>query len=101
MINISFVGDVIPAQCECHKGQLVGRAFIIESGKQRLLAHTYFKTQELAEQHLDGFIFSVAEDHLKKIGISVESAKTVTVVRDDQADIATKKAMNNSNPNLH
>lgn len=100
-MNISFVGDVIEAESQCHKVQLVGRAFIIESGKQKQLAHTYFENEKMAEQHLDGFVFAVAEDHLRKIGLSVESAKTITVVRDDEAVTATEKSMNNSNPYLH
>lgn len=101
MLNISFIGDVIQARCECHKGQFVGRAFVIENGKQKQLAHTYFETEDLAGQHLDGFVFAVAEDYLQKIGLSVESAKTITIERDQDADMATKRAMNNSNPHLH
>lgn len=101
MLNISFTGDVIPAQCECHKGQFVGRAFVIERGKQKQLAHTYFETVDLAGEHLDGFVFAVAEDYLQRIGLSVESAKTVTVQRGDEAETSTQKAMRQSNPHLH
>lgn len=101
MTNISFVGDVIKATCQCHAGKVVGRAFLIENGKQILLAHTYFDTEELASQHLDGFVFTVAETHLKKIGLSVDAAKTVTVTRDDEAEVSIQKAINQSNPHLH
>ena len=100
-MNISFTGDVINARCECHQGQLVGRCFVIEAGKEKLLAHTYFKTDADAELHLDGFVFSVAEQYLKKIGLSVESAKTVTIERDEKAVAATEKSKNQSNPHLH
>lgn len=101
MINISFVGDVIAANCECHKGQFVGRAFLVESGKKKLIGHTFFENEVLAGQHLDGFVFSVADEHLKTIGLSVETAKSITVERGNQADMAAKRAMNNSNPHLH
>jgi hypothetical protein len=101
MLNISFSGDVIKAQCECHAGQFVGRAFLIENGKLKQLAHTYFVSEEQAAEHLDGFVFAVADEHLKRIGLSVESAKHVTVVRDNEAETATQKSMNQSNPNLH
>lgn len=101
MLNVSFSGDVIPAQCQCHQGQLVGRAFLIENGKLIQIAHTYFASEELATEHLDGFVFAVAQEHLKKMGLSVESAKTITVTRENEAETSIQKAMNQSNPHLH
>lgn len=100
-MNISFTGDVIQASCPCHKGQFVGRAFIIQKGKETQLAHTYFENESLANEHLDGFVFAVAEDALRRMGLSIEQARTITVERGEKADIAAQKSMNHSNPHLH
>ena len=100
-MNVSFTGDVVPAACSCHKGQFVGRVFKIEQGKETLVAHTYFETEALATQHLEGFVFAVAEDSLRKMGLLIDQARKITVERGEKADQSARKTMNNSNPNLH
>lgn len=102
MKNISFSGDIIPAICNCHRGQFVARAFFVDPKKGEIeIAHTFFQSMSEAEKHLDGFVVSMADEHLKTIGLSVDSAKTMTVVRGDDALQAVRKTINESNPNLH
>jgi hypothetical protein len=101
MINISFTGDVVPAACSCHKGQFVGRVFKIDQGKETLIAHTYFETEALASQHIEDFVFAVAEDTLRQMGLLIDQARKITVERGEKADSAAQAAKNNSNQYLH
>lgn len=98
--EIPFTGDIVPARCECHTGKFMGRAFIVHPvAGQILIGHTFFDDMPTAEKHLEGFVAAVAQDHLKKIGLSIETSTDVRVHRDKSAVEAVTRFMAENNPN--
>ena len=101
--EIAFTGELLEAQCECHKGQWIGVAYLLHPQKGSIVAGTtMFKTKALGEEHLAGFVTTVAQDHLAKHGLDIKDAKDIRVSHGQDADRETRRFFKTeSNDKLH
>jgi len=100
--EISFTGIVEPANCKCHQGQFVAIAFIIHPIKgEQQIGHTFFETEALANKHLDGFVMTVAEETIDKMGLRIDEASSINVSHGDDALKDIRRYMAENNPTLH
>lgn len=101
-MKIGFIGEVHPAECECHKGQFLVAVFCIRENLPRsFCGNKMFETEQLAEQNLEATVSECADAILAQMGLSQESANERTVSRGDAAFADENKLRNETNPNLH
>lgn len=100
--EIAFVGEVQPANCDCHKGQFLCVAFLIHPIQGRVyLGNAAFATEEIAEKELGGFVNHVAAEVLEEMGLKPENAVKVDRTHGDDAMKSERDFRSRNNPNLH
>lgn len=97
-----FRGEVFPARCDCHRGQFVAQASLVDPIEGPIyLAHTFFKTEDEASKGLNGFVKQVAFKFLEECGINADSINQVEEMNGADADKALQRFMAQNNPKLH
>lgn len=100
-MKVSFMGKVLEATCECHKGQWFTVAFLIEGNQERIpIADHLWSDKKSAKDGLENFVRKAAEETLKIIGMNPDEAK-LTVFTGENAEKDFKKYLRESDTNLH
>lgn len=103
--EIGFMGEVQPANCECHKGQFICVAFLLHPLQGRVyLGNAAFETEKIANENLDKFVNFTAGEVLKEMGLTRENAVKVEITHGDEALKSEARVMKDhreSHPDLH
>lgn len=100
-MKIAFMGEVLQANCECHKGQWFTVAFLIEDDGNRIpIADHLWPDEKSAKDGLENFVRKAAEEVLKEVGMNPDEAKR-TIFIGLNAEEEFKKHLKETNTNLH
>lgn len=100
--ELAFMGEVKPAECDCHKGKFFCVAFLIHPTEGRVyLGNAVFDTESKAEKELNKFVSFVAAEVLEEMGLKPENAVKIDKTHGDDALKSEREFRARNNPNLH
>ena len=101
-MKIGFTGEVVAAECKCHKGQFLAVIYMIHPEQGRIYLHNVpFKTESEAAKELDNVVMLAAETVLQEMGLKKDEAKRIGVFHGAEAEKAEQRQLNEVNKNLH
>ena len=100
-MKVSFMGQVLEATCECHKGQWLTVAFLLHPVEGKVeLGNNAWPDEETAKRELERFVQVAAEETLKIVGMNPEESKR-TVFTGENAEKDFNKHLRESDTSLH
>lgn len=100
-MKIAFMGEVLQANCECHKDQWFTVAFLIEDDGNRIpVADKLWSDEKTAKDNLETFVKKSSEEVLKEVGMNPEESKR-TVFTGENAEKDFNKHLRESDTSLH
>lgn len=103
--EVAFMGEIQPANCECHKGKFFCVVYVVHGSKPpQHVANIAFDTSEECEREMPNVMKKVAEEILGAAGLKPENANAFTRGFGDDAEKLLKDfqaRQRSSNPNLH
>lgn len=100
-MKIAFMGEVLEATCECHKGQWFTVAFLIEDDGNRIpVADKLWSDEKTAKDNLETFVRKSSEEVLKEVGMNPDDAER-SIFTGLNAEEEFKKHLKETNTNLH
>jgi hypothetical protein len=100
LVEIGFLSGIGQATCKCHAGLWAITVWMVQPGKADTpVGQKHFATEKECDDNVEAFTKQIAEDHLNKMGVTIETE--TPVMHGDEALKTLKDFKKNNNPNLH